>query len=733
MNASPDSPLELWGGVECSVVRIGDRIVDQLARTGHTCRLDDLDRFAELGIRTLRFPVLWEHHETGDRDWRQIDERLGRLQTLGIRPIIGFVHHGGGPQPGGLLDTHFVKGLAAFARAFARRYSWIDAYTPVNEPLTTARFSGLYGIWHPHGNSLEAFARIFMNECGATRAAMRAVRETTPRAGLVQTEDLAKTHSTPRLAYQASWENERRWLTFDLLSGTLTPDRPMWSYLHSGGVSLEELQSFIDDPCPPDVLGVNYYVTSERFLDERLHRYPPACRGGNLHERYADVPAVRVRTEGLVGLTGLLCELAQRHPRPIAITEIQLACTRDEQLRWLNESWHAALAARAEGVDVKALTAWSLLGAYDWDSLLLGNADNYEPGVFDVRSPVPRPTALAGAVRALSSKGRCEHPALSAPGWWRRSSRLEYPAVSAPQTGGGTALDGENPSQLRSPLILIAGAQGRLGRAFARICEQRGLLSVVLGRTELDVTDPVSVERILARFAPWIVVNATGYGRIHRADRDEERCFRENTLGAENLARACAARGARFVTFSTDFVFDGSKGEAYVESDAPAPFNTYGRSKLEAERRVLREHPGALIVRTSALFGPWDETNFVTITLRQLAGRRSVVAEDQVVSPTYVPDLVNTTLDLLIDEETGLWHVTNTGHVTWVDWAREIAALGGFPDHHVNAGRSSLPATRPRFSALSSERAVLLPSWQRALARYFNERSGPVPLTLATA
>lgn len=733
MNNRLNASLELWGGVECSMVRVDGRTVDQIARTGHNRRLDDLDRFAALGIRTLRFPVLWEHHEFHDRDWRQADERLGRLRELGIRPIVGLVHHGGGPQPGGLLDSRFIEGLGAFARAVAQRYPWIDAYTPVNEPLTTARFSGLYGIWHPHARSLNAFARCFMNECRATRVAMKAVREINPRAELVQTEDLGKTHSTPALAYQADWENERRWLTFDLLCGTLGPDKPLWNYLRANGVSAEELQSFLDDPCPPDVLGVNYYVTSERFLDERTERYPASCRGGNTREGYADVPAVRVRAEGLVGLTGLLCELAQRHARPIAVTEIQLACTREEQLRWLHENWLAAQAAQAEGVNLKALIVWSLLGAYDWDSLLLDEANNYEPGAYDVRGAAPRPTALAGAIRQLADTGRMEHPVLSAPGWWRKPLRLEYPAINTPWTGGGTALDDEHSSHVRGPRILIAGARGRLGRAFNDLCRLRGLPVVVLGRDELDVTDACSVERALKRFSPWAVVHATGYGRVDQPDRDATRCFRENTLGAENLARACAARDVKLVTFSTDFVFDGAKGAAYVESDLPAPFNAYGRSKFEAERRVAIAHPGALIVRTSALFGHADHTRFVATTVRRFSDPGGIVAAEHIISPTYVPDLVNATLDLLIDDEAGLWHLANQGHVTWREWARHITAIAGLHTQPVNSAYPPSSIARPSCTALHSERGVLLPTWQQALARYFKERPSETPLTPAIA
>src|ERR687889_2812776 len=170
-------PLELWGGLECTVARIGDAFRDQSAETGHTDRIEDLDRIAALGIRTLRYPVLWEtispdHPNTADWSWH--DARLTRLRDLGIRPIAGLVHHGSGPSYTDLLDPAFPELLAAHAARVAQRYPWIELYTPVNEPLTTARFSGLYGHWYPHARREADFLRMVVNQCRATLLAMRA-------------------------------------------------------------------------------------------------------------------------------------------------------------------------------------------------------------------------------------------------------------------------------------------------------------------------------------------------------------------------------------------------------------------------------------------------------------------------------------------------------------------------------------------------------------------------------
>ena len=153
------------GGIESTVNRVGDLYLDQIARSGHAGRIADLDRIAELGIRTLRYPALWEWAAAGhpaDFDWRWADERLPRLRELGIRPVVGLVHHGSGPPHTSLVDDGFPTGLAEYAGRLAERFPWVDHYTPVNEPLTTARFSGLYGHWYPHGRDARTFARALL-------------------------------------------------------------------------------------------------------------------------------------------------------------------------------------------------------------------------------------------------------------------------------------------------------------------------------------------------------------------------------------------------------------------------------------------------------------------------------------------------------------------------------------------------------------------------------------------
>ncbi|MBV9958328.1 MAG: sugar nucleotide-binding protein, partial [Acidobacteria bacterium] len=701
---------------------------DQLERNGHARRSSDLSLIAELGVRALRYPVLWERvapRALDEADWSWPDERLSLLRDLKIRPIIGLLHHGSGPQHTSLVDPKFPEKLAAYARAVANRYPWATDYTPVNEPLTTARFSGLYGHWYPHASDDLTFARCLLAQCRAIVLSMQAVREVNPQARLVQTEDMGKTYSTRRLAYQAEFENARRWLTFDLLCGRVNREHPLWSFLRWVGIEEAELCWFVEHPCPPDIIGINYYLTSERFLDERLERYPSSTHGGNGRDAYADVEAVRVCAEGIAGAPALLKETWQRYCLPLAITEAHLCCTREEQLRWFTEVWDGAQRLRAEGADVRAVTAWSLLGAYDWHNLLTRREDVYEPGVFDLRSTEPRPTALAHLLRDLSAGKRHAHPVLDAPGWWHRLERLQYQPVAHRMHEAASHIRGVNMRSDSTKPLLITGATGTLGRAFARICETRGLSYRLLTRREMDIADERSVREAMERYEPWAVINTAGYVRVDDAELEPELCRRENTTGASVLAAACARHGAALVAFSSDLVFDGRARAPYVESDETAPLNVYGASKAAAEQEVLRLLPSALVIRTSAFFGPWDEHNFVTHALRALsAGEAFTAADDAVISPTYVPHLVHASLDLLIDGERGVWHLANACALTWAGLARLAAQKAGLDASGIEARPTAslgLRAQRPMYSALTSERGALMPSLDEALDCYLRD------------
>jgi dTDP-4-dehydrorhamnose reductase len=698
------APPELWGGAECTIVRLNEDYRDQSVETGHRDRRGDIGLMADLGVTTVRFPILWESiaPERPDRlDFAWTDDRLALLRERGIKVIGGLLHHGSGPKYTDLLDPDFPGKLADYAARVAERYPWIETWTPVNEPLTTARFSGLYGHWYPHGRDYPTFLRALVNECRGTLEAMRAIRSAVPGARLLQTEDLGKTFATTPLLHQARHENERRWLSLDLLDGRLDSRHGWHSSLLRAGIAADEIEQFAGGEARPDLLGINHYLTSERFLDHRTHLYPWLQPGGNGRDTYVDAEAVRVkRLEPETGLGPRLKEAWERYRIPIAVTEVHHGCHRDEQLRWFAEAWETATRLKSEGMDLRAVTIWSMFGNVDWRFLLTERNGHYDTGAFDVRSGTPRPTAIAHAAWACAKGEAFDHPALDSPGWWRRAPRL-YPwsgRCSKP-SGGGRKL-------------LITGATGTLGSAFARICEERALPFCLTARGELDLADPGSIAGAIERHEPWAVINTAGFVRVADAERERGACMAANAEGAAAVAGACAAAGVPLVTFSSDLVFDGRLGRRYHEGDETCPTTVYGRSKAEAERRVLAAGGKALVVRTSAFFGPWDRYNFAWHVLASLSrGEKVRASASSRVSPTYVPDLVHSTLDLLIDGETGLWHLANDGELSWYDFAMRVAQGSGFDPALVVAEEGPEVLS----NALTSARGVMLRSFDSAL------------------
>jgi dTDP-4-dehydrorhamnose reductase len=492
LNTQPISALQLWGGHECTVNRVNDRWFDQTERSGHEHRIDDLALFADLGITKLRYPALWERiaPDHPDRqDFRWTDERLPEIRRLGMMPILTLCHHGSGPHYTSLLDdAGFATGLAHHAAAVARRYPWVEDYTPVNEPLTTARFSALYGFWYPHTRDETAFWRALLNETDATRLAMRAIREVNPAARLIQTDDLGFYHASPPLRTSADFQNARRWMGWDLLCGMVVPGHALWERLVAHGFEAR-LHAIADDPCPPDVIGVNHYLSSERLLDHRIDLHG----GRALADRaigemdgvtHVDVDAIRNCPDEVIGIAGLIEQAWARYGIPIAITECHLGTTREEQARWFVDVWREAEGLRARGVDLRAVTAWSLLGAYDWNRMVTRVAGHYEPGIFDVRSGTPAPTLMAGVLRQLAAGEKPGQMGLDVPGWWR-----------APRADQCFALHPDTPAGERSVLMVRPG-DATLTELAVTACEARGLHYVV--------SDDVAAARTVR---PWAVLD----------------------------------------------------------------------------------------------------------------------------------------------------------------------------------------------------------------------------------
>ena len=711
---------ELWGGIECTINRINDTYLDQLEYANHYQRENDLSLIAGLGIKTLRYPILWERHQPrldSEIDWAWTEKQLGTLRNHSIKPIAGLVHHGSGPAFTNLLDDSFPQLLASYAQKVATKFPWIEFYTPINEPLTTARFSGLYGVWFPHAKNDVSFAKMLLNQMKGVVLSMQAIRKINPSAKLIQTEDLGKTYCSPSLQYQANFENERRWLTYDLLCGNVKPGHKMWNYFVRLGIQKSSLNFFLENVCLPDIMGFNYYITSERFIDEDYKKYPSFTHGGNELQTYADVEACRVPHNQKSGLEILLKEAWEKYKLPIAITEVQLNCGREDQARWLKEVWDICLQLCNDGLDIKAVTAWALLGSYGWDKLLTSKKMNYEPGAFDVGSGSPRATALASVIRSLATEQKYSHPLVENKGWWHRDVRFIYERSAKIKS---------LPENDNSQPLLIVGT-GTLGKAFGKICGFRFINYKLLNRQDVDVTNEHQIEEAIKKYDPWAIINAAGFVRVDDAENEIEKCFNDNSRAPFLLANACKKFGIPFMTFSSDLVFDGTKQGAYLEGDKINPLNVYGKSKAEAESAVLNINSNSIIIRTSSFFGPWDEYNFISNVLNTLSSNNNfVAASDIFISPTYVPDLVNASLDLLIDNEKGIWHLTNNGEITWANLARKVSDKAGLntdlveeqPVHFLN-----LKATRPKNSVLKSEKGIFLPSLDNALNRYFQDRS----------
>lgn len=270
--------------------------------------------------------------------------------------------------------------------------------------------------------------------------------------------------------------------------------------------------------------------------------------------------------------------------------------------------------------------------------------------------------------------------------------------------------------------ILIAGAAGMLGQDLQKVLAGREVTA--LARADLDVTDRDAV--LAAAAGHDVIVNASAYTKVDDAETHEDDAYAINALGTENLAIAAARNGARFVTVSTDYVFDGHATEPYAEDTPRDPINAYGRTKAAGEELALAAHPdGTFVVRTAWLYGAGGP-NFAK-TMVKLAGSHETVSvvDDQLGQPTWTGDLAAQIVALLdSDAPAGVYHGTNSGQTSWYGFARAVFAQAGLDPERVQPTDSSTfvrPAPRPSYSVLGHDgwaRAGLAPlrPWEDALA-----------------
>jgi len=282
----------------------------------------------------------------------------------------------------------------------------------------------------------------------------------------------------------------------------------------------------------------------------------------------------------------------------------------------------------------------------------------------------------------------------------------------------------------------VIGSAGQLGVELVRELNQRGYQTIGWDRGEMDITDNQQVESVLTPWNPEIVLNAAAYNQVDVAESEPQAALLVNALAVRNLALACRQLDARFVHFSTDYVFDGTAGRPYIESDRTHPLGAYGVSKLAGELYAQAYLDAPLIVRTSGVFGPGGlhtaRGNFVELMLRLArSGQPIRVVEDHVASPTYAPLLAARTIDLVERGQTGVFHIGGGTPTSWFHYAQAIFAValpGKAVQLHATSEREyRTAARRPKFSALSNAKMERLgidpmPPLEASLRLYFAER-----------
>ena len=275
--------------------------------------------------------------------------------------------------------------------------------------------------------------------------------------------------------------------------------------------------------------------------------------------------------------------------------------------------------------------------------------------------------------------------------------------------------------------VLLLGRDGQLGRALQPALAPLGALTA-LGRAELDLRDSGAVAGLLERLAPDVIVNAAAYTAVDKAESEPELAATLNALAPAVLAAHAARSGALLVHYSSDYVFDGSKPEAWNEDDIPAPLGAYGRSKLDGEWAVAASGCRHLVLRTSWVYAPWG-ANFLLTILRLARERPELrVVDDQVGAPTSVLALARATTGLVkrmqadAKRRGGLYHLAASGSTSWHGFAQAIVGAAGLqtPVRAITTPEFRSAARRPLNSRLDCSRiardfGITLPDWRDGL------------------
>jgi beta-glucosidase/6-phospho-beta-glucosidase/beta-galactosidase len=376
-------------GIENSIPTIdnGRVRIDEMAKCGHyKYWRTDFDLVQELGIRVLRYgpPLHLSWRGPGRYDWSFADETFGELHRRNIIPIVDLCHFGVPDWIGNFQNPDFPEQFAAYARAFAERFPWVQMYTPVNEMSICALFSAMYGWWNEQGTTDRTFVTALKHIVKANILAMQQILQVRPDALFVQSESSEYFHAeSPEAIGPAEMKNASRFLSLDLNYGRRV-DSQMFEYLMDNGMTREEYHFFLNNNLKHHCLmGNDYYQTNEHFVNAQGDTWASG---------------------EVFGYAVITQQYYDRYRLPVMHTETNLAQgpAGDEAVRWLRKEWANVLSIRNSGVPVVGFTWYSLTDQVDWDSALREDNGVVNPlGLFDLdRNIRPVGKAYRDLIRA---------------------------------------------------------------------------------------------------------------------------------------------------------------------------------------------------------------------------------------------------------------------------------------------------------------------------------------------
>lgn len=259
---------------------------------------------------------------------------------------------------------------------------------------------------------------------------------------------------------------------------------------------------------------------------------------------------------------------------------------------------------------------------------------------------------------------------------------------------------------------LVTGAGGQLGREWVKFLSGADRSFTAYHSGNLDITDKAMVEAALLKEKPDVVINCAAYTKVDQAEEEEKKAFLVNETGVENLVNGCKEIGAKLVHYSTDYIFPGAPADrhtypgGYPEDAAPAPVNTYGKSKLAGEMMLQNSEISWLLIRVSWLCGA-EGRNFVNTMIRLAEEKKSLnVVNDQFGTPSFTFDVVKKTDHLLQMNKNGSYHISSSGNISWADFAKEIFKQTGqqVVVNEVPSSEFITKAKRPGYSLLSNRK-----------------------------